>query len=536
MTPIKTMPKSRRREVESLLKKHIPVKAANRDWLWRSVNGRRVYFPYGAPEKEASVAREIIEPSNQSKCDPQVPEDSLPLYIINVPMAHRPEEQGYAQFSTLLELYKAESFGKTKAASLEEIKERFALVVGVNQIKSLDPEVNSAFNEWVEAIPRIAGIPYRVFGFFWLPVWERKEEAEELTYPVRKAYYILKLLSKPAAERARTQLEGGRGKLSPALIEQIPFQRIREKIKDSEYTDYFVKKFSRRGRLSPLYFGVMDADTLHLKRKIGLFTRFDKSIEANKTPSAVTHGYRVVEPERPLIELGVRIDMACRAAMNSVISYGAYFPEPCSLFCVRRPDEKSTLQELTFIGAGRGLESRRLIESGLESKVLKRDAVFVADGGVATATPARMKTIKNGQVAELDSRILKQKANLKALRSVSQSHIHPKQWADNLYVALEFKASRVTDATGPMMRIFSVYDPLSRMFAEPGRFSAAVVDRVLKNYDEDLDDDQEEILSQARNDLKALKMKEKMVAQIEEAARASGEAICSILKEELDIE
>lgn len=536
MQPIKTMPKTRRRDVESMLKNHLPVKVANREWISHCLKGRKSCFPYVASEKEASVARDVFEPASQPKLNPAIPDDNLPLYLINVPMAHRPEEEGYDHFSKLIRLYKDESFGKNKSASREEVKERFALVIGVNQIKSIDPEVNEMFKVWVNNIPGIKDVAYRIFGFFWVPAWERKFETHKLTYPVQKAFFILKLLSKRQAKNVRTFLEGGKGRLSEGLIEQIPYQRIREKIKNSGFTEHFVKKYADRGAEAPLYLGVMDADTVHLKRKIGLFTRLDKTIENYNTPSAVSHGYRVIEPERPLIELGVRLDMACREAMNRAISFGAYFPEPCSLFCIKQPGEEAHIDELTFIGAGRGLENRRLIESGLNSKVLRRDAVFVADGGVATTTPARMKTIKNGQVSELNSRNLKQKANLQALRSISQTHIHPKQWADNLYIALKFKASRVTDATGPMMHIFSVFDPLSRMFSQPGRFSAAVVDKVLKEYDEDLTKDQKKIIKQARVDLINIKMKPGMIDQIQEAARLSGLAISRILKEELDIE
>ncbi|CRX38572.1 hypothetical protein [Estrella lausannensis] len=536
MQPIKTMPKTRRREVESMLKTHLPAKVANRDWISQCLRGRKACFPYIASEKEAGVAREIFEPASQSALNPLIPDDNLPLYLINVPMAHRPEEEGYDQFNRLIQLYKDESFGKTKTASREEIKARFSLVLGVNQIKSMDPEVNEKFRDWVSNIPLIKGVAYRIFGFFWVPGWERKGEAHRLTYPAPKAFFILKMLSTTKAGDVRTYLEGGKGKLTEGLIAQIPYQRIREKIKDSDFTKHFVKEYAGKGGESPVYLGVMDADTLNLKRKIGLFTRLDKTIENHDTPSAVTHGYRVIEPERPLIELGVRLDMACRAAMNRAISYGAYFPEPCSLFCIKRPKEKVFIDELTFIGAGRGLENRRLIESGIASKVLKHDAVFVADGGVATTTPARMKTIKNGQVTQLTKTNVKQKANLQALRSVSQTHIHPKQWADNLYIALPFKASRVTDATGPMMHIFSVFDPLSRMFAQPARFSAAVVDKVLKNYDADLTKDQKAILKEAREDLVKLKMKSGMIDQIEEAARLSGAAITRILKEVMGIE
>lgn len=524
---------SRISKIRATLEDHLKEKIANQKWLYKSINGRNIHFPYKLVEKEATIAREIIYPNDQSARNPSIPEGNLPLYLVNVPMAHRPEEEGYETFEKLMKLFKEESFGTNVAESQKEIKERFCLVIGINQIHSIDTRVNRLFKNWLKNMPRAYNVPYRVFGFFWKPNWV-KTDANPRIYRIETAFTLLKHLSKPAASRVRNHFEGGKGKLSQELIAQIPYQRIRDKIKESDLTAAFAKKYDKEGKSSPIYLAVMDADAKALKRKIGLFTRFDKAIKKNDTPSAITLGYRVIEPDRPLLELGVKLDMVCRAAMNGEIPYSAYFPEPCSLFCIKKPNEKLMLDKVSFIGPGRGLENRRFIENGLRNEVLERDSVFITDGGVATNTPPRMKTKKNGEVKELTPVKLQHKGNLQALRGVSQTHVHPKHWADSLYAGLDFKASKVTDATGPMMRLFSVYDPLSRMLTPTEkRFSNTIINDVITNYDEDLKPDQKKQLAAAKKDLKEVGMKKSMIDKIEKAATASGEAIHKLLSKEL---
>ena len=154
---------------------------------------------------------------------------------------------------------------------------------------------------------------------------------------------------------------------------------------------------------------------------------------------------------------------------------------------------------------------------------------------------------------------IKTEAFLTGLRGIPQSHIKPKYWADNLYASLDFKARRVTDATGPMMHIFKVYDPISRMLATETHFRAADFDRALDDYFTwykppvrvarrlengrivrrllvpkrirmvRLSKEQKAALNKAKRDLRIAGMEEEMIDQIELAAQASGKAILDIL-------
>ena len=75
------------------------------------------------------------------------------------------------------------------------------------------------------------------------------------------------------------------------------------------------------------------------------------------------------------------------------------------------------------------------------------------------------------------------------------------------------------------MNIFSVFDPISRMFASEGRFSADTFDSAMQNYTNPLTQTQKDILASAKAHLMQLKMKEEMVDLVIETAKKSGAAI-----------
>ncbi len=76
-------------------------------------------------------------------------------------------------------------------------------------------------------------------------------------------------------------------------------------------------------------------------------------------PRLLTTGYRLKSDEKPLLRLGVVLDMAVREATASVIPLGPYFPEPNLLFLLN----DKNLEEFSFEGNSNALESRRLIAS-----------------------------------------------------------------------------------------------------------------------------------------------------------------------------
>jgi hypothetical protein len=502
---------------------------ANHQWIADCQAGNIKSFPYRLVEDGRAAIGRPFTPNVVVQSHVVSPDDSRPLFVVNIPMAYRVGSEGnLANLKNRLSILTKEAYGKTAAASTAEVKKQVAVVIGINQFESIDPSINRKFKSFIASIPHIAGVAHRIIGFFWKPVWAKVTKGS--IYPLSKAYLLLKALSSASALAVQNKFEMPNG-LHPRLVSQIPYQAIRETIKNSEQTRAMVKKAETLAPAAPIYFTVMDADFIALITSSNLFERLQAAILANDLPSVVSLGYQATPDSLPLIRLAIRMDMLVREALTSVFPYGSYFPEPCTGFLARKPYEGSFLHRLSFMGAGRGLENRRLIESGRSKELFDDNTVMIADGGVTTTIPSRMLTLKNQRFTELTVAQLKSKQCLQALRAISQTHATPKQWADNLYNGLDFTCPKVTDATTPMMHIFNVFDPISRMF-RASRYSRAVFDSTLADYDKPLSEDLQNLLNTAKAQLYTLGMKKEMIDNIVEAAKRSGQAICDFLIEE----
>jgi len=507
------------------LERHIQEKYENREWLEKCLRGKTKSFPYRPNAMGEATVSTPFRPVHHPTEQVTPPEGSASLFLANIPMRELPAmTHNHAKCTALFKRICEESFGATSAESAAMIKNRVAVVLGINQIKSIDPELNRSFRRYIRDIPPNHNVVSRIIGFFWEPQWEATKDD---VYPIKKAFLLLKALDPAKAEKIRKEQEQPRG-LAESIIKQIPFQSIRQTIKNSGATRSLISQMEEDAPNSPIYFTLMDDDLISLRgspTNEGVFSRLEALIAEHDEPSIASLGYSLEEDELPLLRLAVKMDMAVRSTMPM-----PYFPEPFTAIKVRRPGTANFLRALTFIGAGKALESRRLIESGL--RTLNDGAVFSGDGGVVTATPYRMKTIYNQTVDTLTPQILKKKASLQALRGRRlQTHAFPKQWADILYAGLGFRRGPVTDVTGPMMHIFSVYDPISRMFDGSERYTSAVFNRVMKNYNKPLSDGQTNLLNTAKSKLRLLGMKKAMVDLIQETAKRSGSAILQVLSD-----
>jgi hypothetical protein len=131
----------------------------------------------------------------------------------------------------------------------------------------------------------------------------------------------------------------------------------------------------------------------------------------------------------------------------------------------------------------------------------------------------------------LSSSQIKEKQVLQTLRGLSQSHLQPLKWAEQIYCAIDFSCPRVFEAKTPIAHIYSIFDPISRMLACIGHYSPAVFDQVLNDYSRPLSDAQSKILKESKAALKKLGMSQALIEQIVATAKASGEAIYKELKE-----
>ena len=221
---------------------------------------------------------------------------------------------------------------------------------------------------------------------------------------------------------------------------------------------------------------------------------------------------------------------------------------------------KRALVEYSFIG-GRSprLESRRLIENGTRSELIDVSKMAFLDQG---SLPTNVDRLKTAKVAAYDGpEKIAQKGFLTAMHGIDQTHTFPKQWADNLYLALGIHC-RVTDCTKHLMMIYNSYDVihlathfgeiLSRKYVasdfntwmqhypqyvqllnqgqEASQFSAlfpSAPSALLKTYFQT----KLELLENSRQELKRLGVNEENRDKVFLAAQRCGQAIHQILSE-----
>lgn len=516
-------------QLATVLEPHLQEKLRNSPWLFETLQGNTRAFPhrvvYGA---QAETARPFFFQSHASLDVQTDCRRRIPRFVVNIPLGRAPSVAcDYRAYKKVIKLLEEESFGRTDQISKRLAKSGIAVVLGINQIDSIDPAFNRSFKRFIKKLPPMGTLTGRTYGFFWKPQWRA---ARQGVYACKKAFFLLKVLSSQTANKVRTKYEMPNGRLHSSIISQVPFQAIRETIKNSQATRKIITKMQEKFPSAPIYYTVMDADFSSLRgasNRKGIFSCVKEIIARHNHPSIVSPGYRVHNQELALIQLGVQIDMAVRAAMAPLLPY---FPEPFTAFKIRNPNEPDFFRYLSFLGRGQALETRRFRESGLQ--YLNDGAVLENQGSVVTQAPERMKTIKNKRVGFTLTRTqIKQKQCLQAIRGISQSHAFPKQWADILYSGLDFSAGRVTNATTQMMRIFSVFDPISRMFAMPGKYSESVFDRVMRDYNQPLLLGQLNLLVRADIELLGLGMNEPMRGQVLDCAKRSGAAIYRVLQD-----
>lgn len=533
------------------LKAHIQAKLANSYWLDGCMNGRLERFPYRPVSRgKAQLKPKAIYP-DEAPHDPFVPlTNRKPLFLVNIPVGVSPRlEHHSGKVTHIFKQLEEESFGTTPNASSRLVGNRVAVVLGVNQIYSIDPVLNRSFIKWIRLLPQVIPIHGRVFGFFWQPEWgkffsEPKLKGKVLAkkweklrwdclnnktlYPLQKCFLLLKAVSPASAKKVQKAYEQPDG-LHPNIVSQIPYQDLRERIKTSRLTRDLLDAMETGAPHSMIYYVTMDADTLALRVRaggMGAFSRLDKLIVDHHAPSIASLGYQLASTEPPLLRLAVEIDMAVRSQMP-----WPYIPEPCGAYKVRLPDEESFLHQLTFKGAGKGLESRRFIQSG--SRYFT-DGVVLGGDGIVTTTPERMKT-KNNQRDTLTLSNLKTKCYLRSLRGRTiQTHAFPKQWAEMMYSGMGLHTACVTNATTPMMHIFGVFDPISRMYAAADRYTSSTFDKVLREHGRALTAVESEIVAEARKALLKLKIKKNQIDVVVETARKSGKAISGVLKKAVE--
>ena len=435
-------------------------------WVYPCViEGDADAFPYFPQEKEG-----VANIDNSPEAVPDGPFAPFPQreepelgYLLNIPARFRDAEECAA----LLEKLRDEAFLGNSRQSRRLAKDRVAVVLGVNKRRSLDESANQF--DGLDEMRTVGNLHYKIVPFFWVPQWSCSLERSRKLYSKEDAFRLFKVLRPKKAANWLKEVEGGE-----VVSKQLNFQRMRQTIKDSTFTREFHRAMGASGLR--VYYGIVDADfeTLRLEDE-GILSVADRRIaeyEENNgcIPSVFSPGYFAGPDETPLTRLAIKLDMAVRAAMAESIPMAPYYPEPATF--VYTGEDVRDFRKLTFIGAGRTLESRRFLQSGIEAKILEKETfLFTADPCLATTIPDRLKPTNHQNVHDLTFENIGKKSVLQSLRGIGQTHIFPKIWGDEMYKALPVTASRVTELTGPMMRLFSLFDPINLTYQVPANLN-----------------------------------------------------------------
>jgi len=442
-----------------ILEKHLEEKMYNmKAWLGEYNETGTGTFPYFMTGKARVSQNSSFEHPNLRDPLQIDPEQEAPSYIILIPGV-RPSDDNPAALMQKITMIRDQAFENDAISSQNAVKKRLAVVLGINEFRSLDDQDVESFYLFVQSMSRVQGVAFRVIGFLWTPTWYMNLESG-LGYDERTAYRLLKAF---CPERAQEILISTKQQAK----EQPPYQDIRETIKDSKGASELSNLVQELSPRSPQYVTTMDSDFYGLRSdSLGLFSHLDTLVQETVRqnvfkPNVMTTGYQAPADAPGMIKEQVHLDMLSREAMNRVIPGSAYFPEPCMSVLLA---QGHTIKELSYKGAGSNIEARRLIQNGIEEGLIDRTKMVFSSKGPITTDVTRMITAKARGIGIVSARNVYMKKVLESLHGVSQSHAGDREWAQNLYLALPFTCSSVMDAYAPLRKFHQVFDPVKLAF------------------------------------------------------------------------
>lgn len=309
------------------------------------------------------------------------------------------------------------------------------IVIGLNRPKSLSDSLNNLLiDELSSEKGNVLNNHYEKFGFFWHYIWRNKENVE-VDYEDVKSFY--RQLKKKNAQKAKKFREENENNVL------VPYQQLRERVKNHEYTKNFVNSLRQVSLGFNIYFSFVDSDTINFNGIYSTYLEFISESEA--PPTVLTTGYEfegsVADGNYPF-KIGSQIDRIIRITIAKYIPLGVYYPEPN--LCILLPSDAPTLPE-TF------LDDRMTPEGSCEAAALLRkikirpgfSCFFINSKPIITTIPPRAKKCKNFGTSILFTDQFKQggvpkDSDKKSLKSISQSHYNEHVMYTNLYINRAF--------------------------------------------------------------------------------------------------
>ncbi|HRW58683.1 MAG TPA: hypothetical protein P5048_03565 [Chlamydiales bacterium] len=498
-------------------------KLANYEWLEACLQKKSASFPYEVTG--LSVKSEDILSQESMSLDVLTDAERYTSFVVNIPIGvsifdlkKDPQDYSYPH-SRLEQMMNETGFDEQEQAIA---KKHLAVIVGYNLIDSVDSIDRIRFKRMIRNVQLTENIYFSVFGFFWTVSYEKKPGIQAV-YDCKKSFLILKHLDCKASLEVKKHLYEN-------LSDYVDFHQLRQRIYAHSSTKTAMNKLKTQYPQDPVYFTTLDSDVLDLKSYFSRVHEYVQRVE----PSIISLGYDVSIEEHPIIRFGIYLDMKVREVMNNTVPYSAYFPEPATSFRICKASDnlqkmKDHYATLRFKGnrSAKKLESRRFIEYGKDRTIFDSNLVFdEKGGGVVMGTPSRMvtDTIERSP-HRLTYAEISNSGILSSLRSISQAHFEPKEWAGEVYNGLDSTCHPYRSAISYMTKIYNIFDPLSRIIKFGQSF-----DYMIGHYHDELTQKEQEDIRNAVDSLRSLRMSEVDAERVVECAIKTGEVIYQELK------
>ncbi|KIE04651.1 Uncharacterized protein NF27_GZ00110 [Candidatus Jidaibacter acanthamoeba] len=369
-----------------------------------------------------------------------------------------------------LEKLAAKAFYEPDSSKLQRVAVSFVL----NRPRSLSTRRNHCLFSELE-VPIDTSIEYNRFGLFWEYEWYDNKNNIVSFKEVRSFYKQLKRYDEQnGTNKAETFREINEDKVEHI----VPYQALRERLKNHENTKELVTRFRSHAPNIPIYFGIVDSDVISFNRILLSYDQIylESKLLSTAIPVVMTTGYefpaKAIElPENfdskikemvPALKVASQFDRITRIATAKALPLGVYYPEP-NLY-ILLPDQEETIPE-SFI-------DRKSKEGSLESKVLlkqvkkregisKESFIFSAKNPLITMIPDRaaryIRTSQKNYIRfsedfkkEKFQRILIE--DITALKEVTQTHVRTNSWANYLFThkvgSLGGRGTIISDISG----------------------------------------------------------------------------------------
>lgn len=325
----------------------------------------------------------------------------------------------------------------------DEINKSVKVAIGLNRLRSLSTRKNNAlYNELMAKFE--SNIECEVFGFFWKYTWYKcaiknpryplsstnvKYEKEKFK-TVQKFYHQLK-------RRDKTKAEAFRDTVEKYCI--VPYNSLRERVKNHPKTKQLVQKFRSINRDVPIYFSLIDSDTINFN---GIYSAYKRILKSSpQAPTIMTTGYEFPGGDKnyPFM-VGSQIDRIIRATIAKYVPLGVYYPEP-NLCVLLLPRCDELLESFLDASASDEKYESAILIRDIKNKRQNIVAIFSGtEPPLITSIPLRVReNDKFLPSREFSYGASPSKEDITSLKNISQSHYRPYLMCQMLYVNRAYK-------------------------------------------------------------------------------------------------